>query len=157
MHVTRLIPVSLAAFLFSCSSSSSTPATTDAGSSGNPEPPPPPPAEAGAPLPVNACTIGKNYKDHSAAGDSRTLEWDFSIAQSPDRCMTIKAGQSVTWSTSGGPPDFTTHPLAAAGGNTPNPITDIDTTTGKVTFPKAGVYGYQCGNHPAMTGAIQVK
>ena len=48
------------------------------------------------------------------------------------------------------------HPLTVAGGDTPNPIADYDMTSGKVVFPTKGTYGFVCGNHPQMTGAIQV-
>ena len=67
-----------------------------------------------------------------------------------DRCWTIKKGQDVTWNG-----DFTMHPLMVQGGDKPNPISAPD-TAGKVTFPNKGTFGFVCGNHPQMTGAIQV-
>jgi plastocyanin len=96
---------------------------------------------------VNAC---KTFVDRSAAGGSRTLTWDFAVATAPERCMTVKKGQDVTFSG-----DFVMHPLVASGGDKPNPISAPD-ATGKVTFPNAGTFGFVCGNHPAMTGAIRV-
>ncbi|MBF5066255.1 hypothetical protein G6O45_23770, partial [Salmonella enterica subsp. enterica serovar Istanbul] len=51
---------------------------------------------------------------------------------------------------------FSSHPLLASDGDKPNPITSVDTATGDVTFPKAGTFGYVCGNHPSMIGAIKV-
>lgn len=76
--------------------------------------------------------------------------------------MEIKAGQVVTFvaeTDAGGLPDFVgMHPLQAHGGDTPSPFTDaFDKSTGKVTFAGAGDFGYICGNHATMTGAIRVK
>ena len=77
--------------------------------------------------------------------------------QLPERCMKIKVGQTVTWSDgASGPADFVSHPLGANGGDTPNPVPNVDKATGNVTFTKAGTFGYLCTNHPAMIGAIQV-
>lgn len=136
--------------LAACSSSSSTSSSsggtndgggTDSGGTGT---------DAGndAEAAPSNCTT---FTDHTADGDARTIKWDFSIATSPDRCMKIKAGQTVTWQG-----DFGTHPLGTNGGDTPNPIADVDTSTGKVTFPNAGTFGFKCEVHPAMIGAIQV-
>ena len=153
--------------VFACSSSSSSSSGASSGSSGTTgadgggdeaAAPTDAGAEAAAPKPVNGCTVGKNFSDHTAASDARTIEWDFSIAQSPSRCMTIKAGQTVTWqSPGGGAADLTTYPLEPSGGDTPNPITNIDAQTGRVTFPKKGIFGYDSSNAPAMTGAVEVQ
>jgi plastocyanin len=91
-----------------------------------------------------------SYVDHTAAGASRTLSWVLSLSSNPDRCMKIQVGQTVTWSGS-----FSTHPLLNDGGDSPNPIAGHD-ATGNVTFTAAGTYGYICGVHATMTGAIQV-
>ena len=101
-----------------------------------------------APVEVNAC---KTFVDRTAAGASRNITWDFPVSTAPERCMTIKVGEAVTFMG-----DFTLHPLMAGGGDSPNPFSMVDTTTGKVTFAKAGLYGFACGNHPSMIGAIQV-
>lgn len=98
--------------------------------------------------PVNAC---KTFVDRTDAGASRTITWDFSISGAAERCMKIQVGQTVTWSG-----DFTAHPLVPQGGDTPNPVSGVDTATGQVTFAKAGTFGYACSFHPAMVGAIQV-
>lgn len=100
------------------------------------------------PTPVNDC---KNFVDRSATSASRTITWDFPVSTAPERCMIIKKGQDVTFSG-----DFATHPLGGSGGDTPNPISAHD-AAGKVTFAAAGTFGFQCGNHPSMTGAIQVN
>ena len=97
--------------------------------------------------PVNACNT---FVDLSAAAANRTLTWDFAIAQAPERCAIVKKGQDVTFKG-----DFAVHPLNASGGQTPNPISTVD-ATGKVTFTAAGTFGFQCGFHPSMTGAIRV-
>jgi plastocyanin len=96
---------------------------------------------------VNAC---KAFDDRSADSAVRTLNWDFSIATGPDRCVKVKKGQDVTFAG-----DFLTHPLTAFNGDKPNPIANAD-AAGKVTFTAVGTFGFQCGNHPAMTGAVQV-
>jgi len=104
--------------------------------------------------PVNAC---RTFIDRTGASASRTLTWSFSISSDDLRCMQIKAGQSVTFSDGAGKAaDFVSHPLAASGGDAPNPVTNVDKDTGVVKFEKAGTYGYACGNHPAMLGAILV-
>ena len=97
---------------------------------------------------VNGC---KSFVDKSDAAASRTLTWDFPIATAAERCTTVKVGQSVTFSGT-----FTTHPLRASGGDTPNPITGAEAAAGVATFTKAGTFGFLCGTHPAMTGAIKV-
>jgi len=94
---------------------------------------------------LNDC---KTFKDLSAPGDPRTIPWDIPLI-APERCMTIKKGQSVTWSG-----DFVEHPLIVKGGDKPNPITDVD-AAGKVTFDTAGLFGYECNSHPSMTGTIK--
>lgn len=104
---------------------------------------------------VNGCT---SFVDRSGAGDARVLTWTFGIAQAPERCMKIKAGQTVKFTSDGSAAaDFSSHPLAAQGGDTPNPVTNVDTSTGDVTFASAGTFGFVCSNHPAMLGAIQVE
>lgn len=97
------------------------------------------------------------FEDRSADTASRSIKWDFGVVQLPERCMKIKVGQTVTWSDgASGPADFVSHPLGANGGDTPNPVPNVDKATGNVTFTKAGTFGYLCTNHPAMIGAIQV-
>jgi plastocyanin len=105
-------------------------------------------AEDAGDVEVNSCKV---FVDRSAAGASRTLTWDFGIATAPERCLTIKKGQAVTFSG-----DFATHPLLGSGGDKPNPLASADPSTGIVTFAATGTFGFVCGNHPAMTGAIKV-
>lgn len=95
---------------------------------------------------VNDC---KTFVDRSEASASRAVAWGFPVATAPERCMTIKKGQDVTFTG-----DFTAHPLNASGGGTPNPFSTAD--GGKVTFTAAGTFGFVCGIHPSMTGAIKV-
>ena len=110
-------------------------------------------ADAG-PTVVNDC---RSFIDRSDANASRTLTWSFSISSDELRCMQIKAGQSVTFSDGNGKAaDFVSHPLAASGGDKPNPITTVDKDTGEVKFTSKGTFGFACGNHPAMIGAILV-
>jgi plastocyanin len=91
-----------------------------------------------------------DYADRTASGADRALNWDLSIPNNAGRCMKIKVGQTVRWVGS-----FSFHPLDNDGGDTPNPIMGHD-ATGNVTFAQAGTFGYVCGVHPVMTGAIQV-
>lgn len=103
-------------------------------------------ADASEPM-INGCTV---YVDWTASTARREVAWDFPIKDDPDRCALIKVGQTVTFVG-----DFVTHPLEASGGTKPNPISKRD-ETGKITFSAPGTFGYVCGVHPAMTGAIRV-
>jgi len=95
---------------------------------------------------INDC---KTFVDKSGAADTRTITWTIPLTV-PERCMTIKKGQTVKWDG-----NFSSHPLAPKNGDTPNPVTGVD-ASGNVTFPNAGVFGYECGIHPSMTGVIKV-
>lgn len=130
----------------SSSSSSSSGGVTDGG--GAKDSASDAPTDAGAS--VNACNT---FKDETAASSARAILWDFAVATAPERCMRVKKGQSVTWNG-----NFTSHPLDAQGGATPNPITSSAAVANSVTiaFPNAGTYGFVCTSHPAMTGAIDV-
>jgi plastocyanin len=111
--------------------------------------------DAGAITAVNECTT---FEDLSSVDMPRSLQWDLDVGTRKERCMQIRAGQKVRFSADGGqtPADFSMHPLLAQGGDTPNPIADVDTTTGEVTFPAPGIFGFACGIHATMTGAIKV-
>ncbi len=94
------------------------------------------------PPPVNGC----KDTDYVAAN---TIKWDFQIVPA---CVTIKAGDSVTWNG-----NFVTHPLAAFNGASPSPIPNVSSgATTTVKFPSAGVYGYHCTIHGSMIGAVKV-
>jgi plastocyanin len=113
------------------------------------------------PMGLNGC---KAYTDHTAEANVN-LTWGFNVASSPDRCMKIRASSSITWVG-----DFTTHPLDAFGGDTPNPISSAQPpvvadageggTTGgatiTVTFPSPGYYGFHCQVHSTMSGTVYV-
>ena len=134
----------------SSGSSGSNGSSGTSGSSGTNEP------ETG-PAALNGC---RNYVDRTADDASRVVQWDVTMFQKEERCMKIKKGQKVTFSmtqSGGAPANFQEHPLAAQGGDTPNPVeTALDQDTGEVTFAAAGQFGYICGIHPAMTGAVLV-
>jgi plastocyanin len=104
--------------------------------------------DTGAAEVVNDC---KTFTDRSAPSASRTLTWDFSISSAPERCMIVAVGQSVDFNG-----DFSVHPLTASGGDSPNPIANAD-AKGNVTFTAAGTFGFACGVHPSMIGAIKVQ
>jgi plastocyanin len=106
--------------------------------------------EAG-PVVVNGCTV---FEDHTAVGDARAIAFGGAngLKYVPS-CMEIKVGQTVTWNG-----DFATHPLQAFNGDTPNPIVapDAGATTDPIAFPTAGTFGFHCGVHANMVGAIKV-
>lgn len=105
-------------------------------------------ADAAPAGPVNGC---KTFDDRTATSASRTIAWRFPLAAA-DRCVAIKASQSVTWSG-----DFTMYRVGASGGDSPNPIAGFDPTAPTVTFPKAGTYGFESPDAPALVGAIKVE
>lgn len=100
---------------------------------------------------VNGCTT---FTDETDAG-TPTITGPSSAtpAQYTPNCVHIKVGQSVTWTS-----NFGSHPLQAAGGTTPSPITgQTSGTSVTYTFTSPGTYGYECGVHPAiMNGAVEV-
>jgi len=104
-----------------------------------------------APAPENDCTV---FTDRTADTASRTLEWDLNIVTAPERCMKIKAGQTVTFGNGADAgADFSSHPLVIylpKGGTAPT----ADQATGQATFPTAALYGFACGIHPTMRGVI---
>lgn len=93
---------------------------------------------------LNGC---KTYVDLTADAAKREITWGFSVSNTPEACMRIKAGQSVTWNG-----DFGLHPLGPKGGDTPTPITN----TATVKFDKAGTFGFVCTAHSTMQGVILV-
>lgn len=114
-----------------------------------------PPGDSGddtaMPVVVNGCAAA-DYVDATTDAAKRKLD-PWTVA-SGKQCITIKKGQSFTWTPGGG---FATHPLAAKDGTMPSPITS--TTTGATKtfdFPNEGTYGFVCTVHSVMTGAIRV-
>ncbi len=98
--------------------------------------------------PVPGCQADA-YLDRTAPAADRELEWTLSIASSAERCMQVRIGQSVRWVG-----NFGVHPLDPEGGDQPNAVaTHAD---GLVTFGSVGTFGYVCGVHPSMKGAIRV-
>ncbi len=93
------------------------------------------------------------YTDNTGKAEV-DLTWDFSIAMQGDRCSKIKVGSAVKWTG-----NFSTHPLqATTDGDQPNPVGGApDGGAITVTFAKAGLFGYECQNHPnQMFGAMFV-
>jgi len=96
---------------------------------------------------VESCAVA-DYVDGRADATKRVVTpWDTSLGK---LCIHITAGQSVSWDGVPNP----SHPLEAHGnGTTPNPITNVASTT----FSSAGVFGYDCEvHHSLMHGAIWV-
>jgi hypothetical protein len=158
--IVTLIGVSLAALAaVACSSSTSSTGsssgdpledsgssgTTGDGSAGGDAADAAPAADAG---PVNGC---KAFDDRTATGATRTITWGFPLAAS-DRCVDIKVGQSVTWSG-----NFTQYRVGASGGDKPNPIAAFDPDAPTVKFAKAGTFGFESPDAPALVGAIRVN
>ena len=120
--------------------------------------------DAGAGATLNGCTP-ELFVDRSADGDERTIGFGgergsggFSYAP---KCMTVGAGQDVTWVGA-----FATHPLTRGvpgdvnGGAAGNPIpTTMSGTTMTVNFRRPGTYPYVCGLHAflGMTGVVVVR
>lgn len=111
---------------------------------------------AGSETALNGCTT---FKDMTQAG-SYAIPWDPSIATSDLRCVKIKAKQTVAYKG-----DFTAHPMKAADGTAPNPfdaLADAISNPGtpeeqaNFEFTTPGTYGFVCGIHATMTGAVLV-
>jgi plastocyanin len=66
--------------------------------------------------------------------------------------VTIKAGESVTWTNQ----DSVTHDVTADNGEFKSG-TMADGATFSSTFAKAGTYPYHCGIHPTMKGTVTVQ
>jgi plastocyanin len=102
------------------------------------------------PTTLNGCAV---YEDRTAADADRELDFAESLANQAERCLKAKVGTSVCFHAS----SFTTHPLVASGGDTPNPIPSLSAGTDYcVALTSPGVFGYRCTAHAAMTGAIWV-
>ena len=65
------------------------------------------------------------------------------------RCVTVRAGGTVTWSGS-----FDGHPLTpSTRGTAMSPIATVSSgTSAAVTFPRAGFYPFYCAFHGTDTG-----
>ncbi len=96
--------------------------------------------------PLNGCTA---YTDKTAGG--ATITWDLSSTP-PSTCLRVKKGGTVTFNGS-----FTAHPLIPKGGAAPTPFSSTSSgTSATLTFPTVGTFGFVCGIHSTMTGAIHV-
>ena len=122
-----------------------------------------PPADGGPP-PLNNCGAS-DFVDRSAMSADRSVNFGGqngspSFRYAP-QCITIAAGQSVTFNGS-----FAAHPLspgtnpaALTAGSPGNPIQRTGGgTQAMFTFPTAGTYPYFCEMHYAagMVGVVQV-
>lgn len=105
------------------------------------------PSDAGADAVVNGCTT---FEDKTADAADRTIVWARKVGTT---CWRVKKGQSVTWN----PVEtFDAHPLAGDEATSPIAKQSQGTTPYAVVFPAAGTFGFTCGFHFDMTGAIQV-
>ena len=108
------------------------------------------------PQPINGCdSTAFAANDHTATADARAITFPTGVSptQYSIPCMHIKVGQTVKWSGS-----LPSHPLEPAGGDSNSPIVFTATGTSvSFTFATAGVFGFECAQHPSiMNGAIQV-
>jgi plastocyanin len=106
----------------------------------------------------------ENFVDRSAPGAARTLTFGGAMFAFDPKCMTIAAGQTVTFTG-----NFSFHPLSRGINPTPEglaagtPGNPIPTTTSgntiSVSFPRAGTFPYFCALHLSngMAGVIVVR
>lgn len=117
-------------------------------------------ADATATVPLLNDCAASAYVDRTGDGDERTVVPRGTTGYTP-RCLTVRAGQTVTFSMS-----FTTHPLvpgvphgSGAGATTPTPIeAQRAGTTYAVAFAGAGFYPFYCNvhGHVGMAGVVRV-
>ena len=116
-------------------------------------------AHAGAP--VNGCTVEQATNWLWEGPTPRHV--DFTCCAYAPPCVKIRPGRTVRWLG-----DFSFHPLrpGLVVGNTtqsqpgnPIPALDAGTTSGQISFPDAGAWGFYCNFHwqtNAMYGAVIV-
>lgn len=125
------------------------------------------PATTPTPSAINGCSPS-DFAPGTATNGSVTIQYGdpLGLAYSP-RCLSIAAGQSVTFfgDTSRGS-SFSAHPLRPGGanggngGSAGNPIAPQSSGSSyTVAFPAPGTYPYFCLTHEGMGmfGAVQVK
>jgi hypothetical protein len=95
---------------------------------------------------LQGCALG-DFVDERAPESPRTIRFTHGLGQLAERCMRVAVGQTVSFVG-----DLSNHPLQAPVEEPDNPIARHE--NGKVTFLAPGVFGFICGSHPAMRGAI---
>lgn len=110
---------------------------------------------------LNDCNAA-DYEDRSGGADTTRVVRPVGSTSYTPRCLTIRAGQSVTFEMS-----FVTHPLApgvahgsSTGATTPNPIqAQTAGMTYTATFASAGYYPFYCTvhGHSGMAGVVRVQ
>jgi plastocyanin len=117
-----------------------------------------PPADSGGGFMMLHDCAEAMYEDRTGATAMRVVTNVGSSSYTP-RCMTISAGQAVTFMSS-----FGAHPLRPglrgmpAAGSPMNPITPQDSgSMAMITFPRAGFYPFYCDFHFGMVGVIRVR
>jgi hypothetical protein len=96
---------------------------------------------------IESC--GGRFVDGTASSFDRRVRWSQGIGMLAERCLRVRVGQTVTWWG-----DFGAHPLEDDGGTQPNPVGRH--RDGVVRFEAPGLFGYVCGLHPIMQGAVEV-
>ena len=144
-------------------SDASTPvdANSPVSDSGADSSPPPKDATADAPVQVPVKCTQAEFDDLTGAdgGDFTKFPgvdvsfFDAAPKQFVNHCAKTKVGDTVTFAG-----DFTIHPLAPLGGDTPSFIKATSTgSTAEFVPTTPGTYGFVCSAHPGiMFGAIQV-
>jgi len=104
-------------------------------------------------LPQSATCQPADFVDLTAAGADRTITYaNFSVSP---RCITVKAGQSVTFAAQGA----ISHSIAGTrlGGGAGFTISLAGNTTSARSFPAVAAFGFACNTHPGeLHGGIQV-
>jgi plastocyanin len=104
--------------------------------------------------PVNGCTLRQAVDWTEVGPDPRHI--DFACCAYTPPCVRIRPNRTVRWLG-----DFTMHPLRPGVfvGGTPqpqpgNPIPSVDagTSSGQITFPQPGAWGFYCNFHGASSG-----
>jgi plastocyanin len=111
--------------------------------------------------PVNGCTLRQAVDWTEVGPNPRHV--DFACCAYTPPCVRIRPGRTVRWLG-----DFTMHPLRPGlfvGGSpqpqpgNPIPAVDSGTSSGQVSFPQPGAWGFYCNFHGAsnaMYGTVYV-
>jgi len=112
------------------------------------------PSDAAVTAMVMGCT---SFIDRTSPDASRDLTWDFTFPTTAERCLLVRAGQTIRFSDGAGhPAKFELHSVQPSEGDTPNPLeSSLDLTTGIATIPRPGTFGFYCVDHRTMRGAVR--
>ena len=119
----------------------------------DPPPPPPPPPPGAAPCTPLEFLAGDRRAPNLQRVITLAPAAAGGVAQYTPRCMSIKAGQSVTFMA-----DFVMDPLEARSQMPPSPIMPVAAgNSATFTFAQNGRYRYGSTANPSLGGAIDVR